>query len=164
MLSIRELKTLCARHGVDTSSALERSDLVALAEPFLPEPADTVPSSSGLPASAAPAAHADGSMQTLRRPSLNERLRELIRTQRPLGCTRPAATSGSVTVVPALPGFASTTTSAEPTQTTPLKRKPSTPRRIRICSSNVPPALATNKVENGEQVLSGVQEDRGGEQ
>jgi len=35
-LSIRELKELCRSHSVDTSSALERTDLVALAQPFLP--------------------------------------------------------------------------------------------------------------------------------
>ena len=51
MLSIRELKALCARNGVDTATANERSDLVALALPFLPNPADTK-AMSWLPAAA----------------------------------------------------------------------------------------------------------------
>ena len=60
MLSNRELKELCARHGIDTSSALERADLMALAQPCLPtlHPAAsarvtgavTVPSSEPRPA------------------------------------------------------------------------------------------------------------------
>ena len=51
----RELKELCARHGIDTSSALERADLIALAQPcpptLTPTPAPIVaapgPSSAG---------------------------------------------------------------------------------------------------------------------
>ena len=38
VMTIRELKAICIRHGIDTSAALERADLVALAQPFLAAP------------------------------------------------------------------------------------------------------------------------------
>ena len=53
----RELKELCARHGINTSSALERADLIALAQPCLPTldptPAAPAPAPGQLPMAAA---------------------------------------------------------------------------------------------------------------
>ena len=55
-LTNRELKELCARHGISTSSALERADLIALAQPCLPA-LDPTPAAAAAPAPApAPAA------------------------------------------------------------------------------------------------------------
>ena len=63
----RELKELCARHGIDTSSALERADLITLAQPCLPTlhptPAPIVaapgPSSAAACSAAAPALNSE---------------------------------------------------------------------------------------------------------
>ena len=52
-LTNRELKALCARHGIDTSSALERADLIELAQPCLPTL--PTPAGGGTPAAAPPA-------------------------------------------------------------------------------------------------------------
>ena len=61
LLSNRELKELCARHGIDTSSALERDDLVTLAQPCLPTLHPIVaapgPSSAAAPALTEPRPH-----------------------------------------------------------------------------------------------------------
>ena len=72
--------------------------------------------------------------------SLDDTLQALVATQRPL--SQPDDASDKLV---------------------PAKRR-KTSRRLRVCSSNVPPKLATNKVVRGEQVLGGVVKDPGDEQ
>ena len=73
VMTIRELKAICIRHGIDTSAALERADLVALAQPFLAAPVTNTgaapstsrpapdPSSAAAPAPSSAAAPAPSS-------------------------------------------------------------------------------------------------------
>lgn len=62
MLTIRELKSICADNGIDTANVLEKAELHELALPYLPRPALPPPSASTLStqpiASAASAASA----------------------------------------------------------------------------------------------------------
>jgi len=51
-LTKKELKELCARHGISTSSRIERTDLVALAAPHLLPPLDPTPAPTPAPAPA----------------------------------------------------------------------------------------------------------------
>lgn len=53
-LSIRELKSICAEHGVDTASVLEKCDLLKLALPFLPVQELEAPAPDASPAPPAP--------------------------------------------------------------------------------------------------------------
>ena len=92
---------------------------------------------------------ADGSTETLGVKPTNlrlpkDRLAAIVNTQRPL---------------PQRPLLAS---AGQPSES--VKRHKVSPQRIRICSSNVPPGIARNAVKNGQQVLSGVEADPGGEQ
>ena len=78
--SNRELKELCARHGIDTSSALERADLIALAQPCLPTPPAPAPTVAAPEPSSAPGSAAAPALSSEPRPA-------------PLLSTEPAAPS-----------------------------------------------------------------------
>ena len=78
--SNRELKELCARHGIDTSSALERADLIALAQPCLPTPPTPAPTVAAPEPSSAPGSAAAPALSSEPRPA-------------PLLSTEPAAPS-----------------------------------------------------------------------